>query len=137
MNKCETEGNEDMEIPKKEDGLGGIKIADDVVVMIAAMAAADVEGVAGAAGGIASDIANMFTKSKQTKGKSVRVEVNEEEGRVDVYLAVEYGHSLVVVAEKVQEAVKSALEVMTGLQVEEVNVHVQAVDFKQPENKEV
>jgi uncharacterized alkaline shock family protein YloU len=125
-----------VELPKKENNLGIIRIADDVVELIAAMAASEVEGVAGASG-LASDIANMFSLNKAgAKGKGVKVDLNEHEAKVDLYLAVEFGHSLVVVAEKVQTAVKNALEMMTGLVTKEVNVHVQGIVFKQAEAKD-
>ncbi|MDR1961138.1 MAG: Asp23/Gls24 family envelope stress response protein [Gracilibacteraceae bacterium] len=125
-----------MELPRKEDGIGAIRIVDEVVEIIAAMAASEVEGVAGASG-LASDIAHMFNLSKAgAKGKGVKVELNEQEAKVDLYLAVEYGHSLVAVAEKVQMAVKNALEIMTGLLTKEVNVHVQGIIFKQAETKD-
>jgi uncharacterized alkaline shock family protein YloU len=125
-----------MELPKKENSLGTIRILDDVVEIIAAMAASEVEGVAGASG-LASDIANMFNLNKSgNKGKGVKVELNEQEAKVDLYLAVEFGHSLVAVAEKVQAGVKNALELMTGLVTNEVNVHVQGIVFKQAESKD-
>ncbi|MDR1604540.1 MAG: Asp23/Gls24 family envelope stress response protein [Gracilibacteraceae bacterium] len=123
-----------MELPKRENSLGAVCIADDVVEIIAAMAAAEVEGVAGASG-LASDLASMFNKAGN-KGRGVKVELNEQEAKVDLYLAVEYSHSLVAVAEKVQAAVKNALEMMTGLVTKEVNVHVHGIVFKQAEAKD-
>jgi uncharacterized alkaline shock family protein YloU len=128
-----------MEIPKNENTLGTIRIADEVVETIAAMAAAEVEGVAVPNGGLVGDIAHIFGKGKNSSktknaSKGVRVEINELDAKVNMYLAVEYGKSLVTVAEKVQLAVKSALEVMTGLKALEVNVHVNVL--KQAEAKE-
>lgn len=107
--------------------LGELRIANEVVSIIAGLAATEVEGVAGMSGGIAGGIAELLGRKNLSKG--VRVEVGEEQAAVDLFVVVEYGASIPQVALKIQESVKRAVESMTGLQVVEVNVHVQGVHF--------
>ena len=119
-----------------ENTLGSIRIADEVVEVIAGLAASEVEGVVGMSGGIVGDLANMLGRNKNLS-KGVKVEVGEHEVAVDLFIVVEYGVSIPDVALSVQEAVKEAIESMTGLKVVEANVHVQGVNFKPlPEPKE-
>lgn len=113
---------------------GAVRIADDVVAIIAGLAATEVEGVAGMSGGIAGGIAEMLGRKNLSKG--VKVEVGETEAAVDIFLIVEFGARIPDVALKVQENVKKAVETMTGLRVVEINVHVQGVAFPNAEGKE-
>lgn len=117
-----------MENIKTEGTQGSVRIADEVVEVIAGMAASEVEGVAEMSVGFVGDIANMLGRGKKSKG--IKVEVGEQEATVDLFLAVEYGVSIPDVARKVQEAVKEAIEGMTGLSVLEINVHIQGIAFK-------
>jgi len=114
---------------KSESALGTIRIADEVVEIIAGLAASQVEGVAGMSGGLVGDIAEMLGRGKNLS-KGVKVEVGEEEAIVNLYLIVDYGVSIPEVSLKVQAAVKEAIESMTGLKVVETNVHVQGVNFR-------
>ena len=119
------------------NSIGSVRIADEVVEVIAGMAASEVKGVAEMSGGFVGDIANMLTRGKNAS-KGIKVEVGEKEASVDLFLAVEYGVSIPEVAQKVQEAVKEAIEGMTGLKVLEINVHIQGIAFKQlTETKEI
>lgn len=119
-----------------ENSLGSIRIADEVVEVIAGLAASEVEGVVGMSGGLVGDLANMLGRNKNLS-KGVKVEVGEHEVAVDLFIVVEYGVAIPDVALNVQEAVKEAIESMTGLKVVEANVHVQGVNFKAlPETKE-
>lgn len=113
--------------------LGDVRIANEVVAVIAGLAAVEVDGVAGMSGGIAGGIAELLGRKNLSKG--VRVEVGEEQAAIDLFVVVEYGVSIPEVAWKIQEGVKRAVESMTGLQVVEVNVHVQGVHFMQTEEK--
>lgn len=106
---------------------GSIKIADDVVGVIAGIAATEVEGVAGMSGGIVGGIAEILGRKNLSKG--VKVEVNEKEAKVDLYMIINYGVRIPDVAWNVQENVKKAIENMTGLSVVEVNIHIQGVSF--------
>lgn len=116
-----------------EEG-GGVRVADDVVAVIAGIAATEVEGVAGMSGGFVGDIGEMLGKKNLSKG--VKVEVGEREAAIDLYLVVEYGVRIPTVAEKVQENVKRAVENMTGLKVVEVNIHIQGISFGPPREEE-
>ncbi|MDO9536278.1 MAG: Asp23/Gls24 family envelope stress response protein [Bacillota bacterium] len=114
--------------------LGAIRIADEVVSIIAGLAATEVEGVASMSGGIAGGIAEALGRKNLSKG--VKVEVGEEETSVDLFLIVLYGSRIPDVAWGVQENVKQAIENMTGLKVVKINVHVQGVSFPQEKKEE-
>ncbi len=114
--------------------LGAIRIADEVVSIIAGLAATEVEGVSYMSGGIVGGIAEAVGRKNLSKG--VKVEVGEEETAVDLYLIVSYGSRIPDVAWSVQENVKKAIETMTGLKVVKVNVHVQGVHFSQGQPEE-
>ncbi|NPV90391.1 MAG: Asp23/Gls24 family envelope stress response protein [Firmicutes bacterium] len=113
---------------------GSIRIADDVVSIIAGLAATEVPGVAGMSGGIAGGIGEILGRRNLSKG--VKVEVGEKETAIDLSIIVEYGVRIPEVALRIQEAVKRAVESMTGLSVVEVNVHVQGVNLHAGEIKE-
>ncbi|SFL81298.1 Asp23/Gls24 family envelope stress response protein [Pelosinus propionicus] len=117
----------------ESNDVGSIRIADEVVGIIAGMAATEVSGVAGMSAGLVGGIAEMLGKKNLAKG--VKVEVGEREAAVDLYIIVEYGVRIPDIALRVQENVKRGIESMTGLDVVEVNVHVQGVGFGQ-EGKE-
>lgn len=114
--------------------LGSIRIADEVVAIIAGLAATEIKGVAGMSGGIAGGIAEMLGRKNLSKG--VKVEVGEREAAVDLFVIVEFGVRIPEVAQMIQENVKQAIESMTGLTVVETNVHVQGVVFPQADSKE-
>ena len=125
-----------MESLETDNSLGSIRIADEVVEVIAGLAASEVEGVVGMSGGLVGDLAHMLGRNKNLS-KGVKVEVGEHEVAVDLFIVVEYGVSIPEVALNVQKSVKDAIESMTGLKVVEANVHVQGVIFKPlPETKE-
>lgn len=109
--------------------LSNIKIADEVVAIIAGIAATEVPGVAGMAGGIVGGISERLGLKNLQKG--VKVEVGNREAALDLFVVVQYGSRIPEVAQKVQEEVRQAVESMTGLEVVEVNVHVQGVAFEQ------
>ncbi len=109
------------------NSLGSIRIADEVVSIIAGLAATEVEGVAGMSGGLVGGIAELLGRKNFAKG--VKVEVGEREAAVDLFIIVKYGIRIPDVALAVQENVKQAIETMTGLSVVEVNIHVQGVGF--------
>ncbi|OCL26957.1 alkaline-shock protein [Orenia metallireducens] len=117
-----------------ENGVGSIKIANEVVGIIAGLAATEVEGVAGMSGGIAGGIADILRKNNLSKG--VRVEVGETEAAVDLYTIMKYGVKIPEVSREIQENVKRSIESMTGLDVVEVNVHVQGISFEDEEEEQ-
>ena len=113
---------------------GQIKIADEVVGIIAGLAATEVSGVAGMSGGLAGGIAEMLGRKNLSKG--VRVEVGERETAIDLYIIVEYGAKIPDVSWQIQESVKNAVETMTGLNVVEVNINVQGVNIEKEVKEE-
>lgn len=117
---------------KTDNSIGSVRIADEVVEVIAGMAASEVEGVAELSGGFVGDIASMLGRGKNpSKGsKGIKVEIDEKEASVDLFLAVQYGSSIPDVSQKVQVVVKEAIEGMTGLTVNVINVHIQGIAFK-------
>lgn len=112
---------------------GEVKIVDDVIATIAGLAAIEVKGVAGMSGGFVGGIAEMLGKKSLSKG--VKVEIKEKIAIIDLYIIVEYGTKIPDVAWKIQESVKKTVETMTGIEVNEVNIHVQGVHFPE-ENAE-
>lgn len=113
---------------------GNINIAEDVVASIAAVAAAEVEGVAALTSG-SVDIAEFLGKKSMSKG--VKILITEAATTVDVFLSVKYGCVIPSIAAAVQEAVSNALESMAGLAVTAVNVHVTGITFEKEEKPAV
>lgn len=113
---------------------GSVRIADEVVAIIAGIAATHVKGVAGMSGGLVGGLGEMLGRRNLQKG--VKVTVGEQECSVDLYVMVEYGVRIPEIAQKAQEEVRTAIERMTGLTVREVNVHVQGVAFENREEPE-
>jgi len=109
----------------KSEGPGAIRIADDVLAVIAGTAALEAEGVAGLAGYYSSDINNKAVRKNMTKG--VAVKVTGDSVRFHVAISVKFGTKLQDVSMEVQQRVKGAIETMTGLEVAEVNVSVGAL----------
>lgn len=116
-------------VEKTELQLGQIKMADEVVAIIAALAATEVPGVKSMSGGIVDGIAEALRRKNLTKG--VKVEVGEKEAAVDLNIIVEYGSKIPEVASMIQDSVAKSIESMTGLKVVEVNINVQGVSFKE------
>ena len=104
-----------------------IKIADDVIAVIAGVAVAEVPGVASMSGGFAGGISEVLS-GKKNLSKGIKVESGEKETKIDVNIIVEFGVRIPDVAFEIQNRVKKSVENMTGLKVVEVNVHVQGVN---------
>ena len=122
----------DEEIKSENDG---IQISNDVVAVIAGVAVSEVQGVAGMAGGFAGGITEVFS-GKKNLAKGIKADINEGKAKLDVNIIVEYGSRIPDVAFEIQNRVKKAVENMTGLVVEEVNVHVQGVNTDTAKNSE-
>ncbi len=105
----------------------GISISNDVVAVIAGVAVSEVEGVSGMAGGFAGGITEVLS-GKKNLAKGIKVDIEENKVKIDVNIIVEYGSRIPDVAFEIQNRVKKSVESMTGLDVEEVNVHVQGVN---------
>lgn len=109
-----------------EQNLGEIKIADEVVAMIAGLAAMEIEGVASIAGNATRELINRL--GKKALSKEVKVDVLEGIVTVSLTMNMKFGYNIKDVTEKVQEKVKTAIENMTGLEVADVNIRVAGVD---------
>ncbi len=132
----EEKKEEIVEIEENTEGANdGIKIANDVVAVIAGVAVSEVSGVAGMAGGFAGGISEVFS-GKKNLSKGIKVDANEKEVKIDVNIIVEYGSRIPDVAFEIQNRVKKSVENMTGLKVAEVNVHVQGVRTEKEEKEE-
>ena len=121
------EENEIKEVEEVENGTEGIKISSDVIAVIAGVAVSEVPGVYGMAGGFAGGITEVL-KGKKNLAKGIKVDTTDNKAKIDVNIIVEYGARIPDVAFEIQNRVKTAVENMTGLKVEEVNVHVQGVN---------
>ena len=115
------------EVEEVENVAEGIKISSDVIAVIAGVAVSEVPGVFGMAGGFAGGITEVL-KGKKNLAKGIKVEATNNKTKIDVNIIVEYGARIPDVAFEIQNRVKTAVENMTGLKVEEVNVHVQGVN---------
>lgn len=104
---------------------GTIHIAEDVVATIAALAAAEVEGVVVQPGG--ASVAELIGKKNPARGVKITMEGNKV--HVDVFMFIKYGFAIMTVVQKVQERVKNAVESMTGLETGCLNVHVGGISF--------
>lgn len=107
--------------------LGNVKIANEVVAIIAGIAATDIQGVFGMSGGITDGISTILGMKNFSKG--VKVEVGEKECTIDVNIVVDYGTRIPEVSAKVQENVMKSVTNMTGLKVVEVNVFIQGINI--------
>ena len=110
---------------------GEIKIADEVVAIIAALAATEVEGAASMAGNITNELIGKLGMKNLSKG--VKVDVLEGIVTVSLALNLKYNYSIVEVSARVQEKVKNAIENMTGLEVADVNIKVAGVEMESQE----
>lgn len=110
---------------------GEIKIVDEVVAIIAALAATEVEGVASMAGNITNELIGKLGMKNLSKG--VKVDVLEGIVTVSLALNLKYNYSIVEVSARVQEKVKNAIENMTGLEVADVNIKVAGVEMESQE----
>ena len=111
----------------KSDDLGDVRVSEEVVAIIAGLAATEVEGVSSMAGNITNEIVSKLGMKNLSKG--IFVEVMDEEIKVDVALNIAYGYAIPEISEKVQERVKTSVENMTGLTVAVVNIRIASVDM--------
>lgn len=107
--------------------IGSIKVADDVVARIAALAALEVDGVSSMAQDLSSELLGKVGIKYLTKG--VRVEIRNKSVKVALALVVEYGYNIPATCQYVQTKVKNAIENMTGLSVVDVNIRIAGVNI--------
>ena len=120
----ELEQNNEEELQNTNEG---IQISNDVIAVIAGVAVSEVQGVASMAGSFAGGITEVLS-GKKNLAKGIKVDKENENVKIDVNIIVEYGTRIPDVAYEIQKRVKTTEETMTGLKVEEVNVHVQGVN---------
>ncbi len=116
---------QDYVVDKK--GIGEVKIASDVVAVIASLAANEVDGVHSMAGNLTNELIGKLGMRNLSKG--VKVVMEESDVRVDMALNIKYGYSIPKVSKQVQEKVEQQIENMTGLMVTEVNIRVAGVSL--------
>lgn len=109
---------------------GNVMISDEVVGRIAAVSANTVDGVVEHTKDIRAGVADMF--GVKTSSKFAKVSIGETEAIIDLYVTVRYGKDIVAICNEVQEKVKESVEMMTGLDVVEVNVHVVGIAIDEP-----
>lgn len=109
----------------ENEKVGSVKIADDVVAMIAALAATEVEGVASMAGNATRELLSRVGVKNATKG--TRVEVLQKKVKIDVAITIEYGYNIPSTCQRVQAKIKNAVENMTGLEVTDVNIRIAGI----------
>lgn len=118
-----------------EKEYGSIKISNDVIAIIAGIAATEIEGVAGKSMGITGGITEMLGMRNLTKG--VKVEIQNRVAKIDISIIVEYGVDISTTGKKVQDNVKKSVETMTDLLVPEVNVNIQGVNMEKEKDDEI
>ena len=119
----------------EEEELGYIELADDVIAIVASLAALDVPGVVSMSTGFREEISNFLGKKSLSKG--VRVKVTGHSCRIAVYVTVEYGCNIPEVAMKLQKKVKSAVDEMTEYTAEFVDVHIEGVKRREKSELEI
>lgn len=140
------ENKEDIKVEDKEEktenieeisGIDGVRISNDAIATYAGIAVSEVQGVYGMSGTFAGITEALI--GKKNLGKGIKVDADEKSAKIDVNIIVEYGARIPDVAFEIQTRVKKSVETMTGLKVNEVNVHVQgvhAITEKEPEEEE-
>ena len=106
---------------------GSVNISDEVVAIIASVAATEIPGVVSMSGGITGGFTEMLGMKSLSKG--VKVELKDNDAKIDIFIVVEYGMNISEIARNVQKNVKSSVETMTELNVIEMNVNIQGVNI--------
>ena len=117
-----------VDLENYDDGLGKVEIAPEVIEVITGIAATEVEGIAQMRGNFASGVVEKL--GKKNHGKGVKVEINEDGIKIDVYCLVKFGVSIPKVAQEAQENIRQTLLNMTALDATEVNIHIVGVQFE-------
>lgn len=108
-----------------EEGIGEIRIANEVVAAIASISASEIEGVETLTGQIKNELVGRFGSKKNAKG--VKVEVDDNKAVVEIEITMKYGYSIPETSARVQERISQAINEMTGLEVERVDVNIAGV----------
>lgn len=111
---------------QEDEKIGTVKIADDVVAMIAALAATEVDGVAAMGGNMSNEILKRVGMKSLAKG--AKVDVLNQKVKAELAITMEYGFNIPATCQQVQNKVKSAIENMTGLEVTDVNIRIAGIN---------
>lgn len=114
---------------ENDSGIGEVQIANEVVASIAGISAAEIEGVEAMAGGFANELAGKFGAKNLSKG--VKVEVQDDSALVELAIVMKYGYNIPKTCAQVQDRVAQAINSMTGLTVQQVNVRIAGVSLEQ------
>ncbi|MCD7813211.1 MAG: Asp23/Gls24 family envelope stress response protein [Lachnospiraceae bacterium] len=114
---------------ENDEQFGEVRIADEVVAIIAGLAASEVDGVASMAGNVTRDLINKLSMKSLSKG--VRITVTDKTVTVALAINIRYGYNVPATCAQIQEKVKTAIETMTGLTVAEVNVKIVNVQMEE------
>ncbi|HJB90949.1 MAG TPA: Asp23/Gls24 family envelope stress response protein [Candidatus Eisenbergiella merdigallinarum] len=123
----EKESSKNTYVLQEDENLGSVQIADEVVAMIASLAATEVDGVSAMGGNITNELMSRVGVKNLTRG--VKVEVIGSSVKVELVVLLEYGYNIPATSQKVQERVKNAIENMTGLAVTDVNIRIAGVNM--------
>ncbi len=125
---------EEFNINTEPEELGEVKIAEDVVLVVAGLAVGEVEGAA-----VVNSLADGFVEKfvKKNYGKGIRAEMNEKEVSIDVHVIVDYGVKIPDVAWELQEKVKKNIETMTNLTVSKVNIFVEGIAIERESKPDI
>lgn len=122
----EQETTKNSYVLNEDEKFGTVKIADDVVAMIAALAATEVDGVAAMAGNMTNELLSRVGVRSLSKG--ARVDVTNKKVKVELAITMEYGYNIPATCQRVQNRVKAAIENMTGLEVLDVNIRIAGIN---------
>lgn len=124
--QMEQEFSKNTFVLQENEEIGSVKIADDVVAMIAALAATEVEGVAAMSNNMTNEFLSRVGVKNSARG--TRVEVLQKKVKVDLAITIEYGFNIPATCQRVQTKVKNAVENMTGLEVTDVNIRIAGIN---------
>lgn len=124
----EKDYNRNTYVLQDDDSKGMVQIADDVVAVIAGLAATEVKGVAAMAGNITNEIMSKVGRKNLSKG--VKIAVNGKRVKISLAIMMEYGYNIPGTCSKVQDKVKTAVENMTGLTVTDVDIRIASVEMQ-------
>ena len=125
----EQESVKNIQLSQENETFGTVKIADDVVAMIAALAATEVDGVAAMNGNVAKELLSKVGVKGLAKG--VKVDISNQKVKVELAVIMEYGYNIPATCQSVQNKVKNAIENMTGLEVTDVNIRIAGINMAQ------
>ncbi|SFE31105.1 Asp23/Gls24 family envelope stress response protein [Alteribacillus iranensis] len=120
-----------VDLEEEKNELGKIEISPEVIEVIAGLAATEVEGVYALRGNFATDVVERL--GKKNHGKGVKVEMGEDGVKIEISVTLNYGVSVPEVARSIQTGIQQALQNMTSISIEAINVHVLGIQFEHTE----